>query len=295
MLRASVIISTLARPWFIKACLDTILQNELKPYEIIVVDQSEGNETEKIIRSIRPRYPALVYLRDEGKGASRAKNIAIKQSHSDLLAFTDDDCLSSPKWLLNASSQFKEKTELACLVGRVVRGRSLADISEKATKKIWEISGKADPWRLGPSGGNLFIRKEVFKQIGGFDESLGPGSIFRSAEDADLIYRVLKLGLLIQYNPDVLIVHRIWRSEKEDLEKRYGYGLGVGAFLAKYLSFSDPFPLYLFFRRFYKKPLKFLLGLILLRREMLLDGYFWSKGIIQGFWAWKIKRWERWS
>jgi GT2 family glycosyltransferase len=291
MVMISVIISTLDRPLLVQDCLYTILKNELEPYEIMVVDQSRGQDTERIIRDLSQQYPRIAYLRDRGKGASRAKNLAIQHSRGEVLAFTDDDCLVSPKWLLNASKEFAQKKELACLVGRVVRGSSLADLRDSLEETAWEISGKTDPWNLGPSGGNFFIRRNVLDQIGLFDETLGPGSFFRGAEDADLVYRIMKIGMVIQYNPAVTIVHRLWRTEEEDLDKRYGYGLGVGAFLAKHLTPYDPFPLYIFLSRFSKKPLKLILGIILFRKDMWQDGYYWSRGIVRGFWERKRKQW----
>lgn len=304
-LKISVIISTRERPRFLQDCLNALLQSEREPHEVLVVDQSLGQDTGEIVRGLMQRYPGLLYLKDPGEGASRAKNLAIRSSQGELLAFTDDDCLVSPAWVLRASQEFERKEGLAALIGKVVKGHSLADLSNGLAGNRprrrglletlrgspqgdgdhpWEVVGKADPWRLGPSGGNFFIRRTVLEQVGLFDESLGPGSSFRSAEDADLVYRVLKAGGTIQYHPGVQIVHRIWRSEEEDMEKRYGYGLGVGAFLAKHLSLSDPFPLYLFFSRFSKKPLKLLLGLLLLCPEMRRDGYYWSRGILRGFW-----------
>jgi len=270
------------RPLFLRECLEAILKNELLPEEIIVVDQGSDDTTEQMISQLRSSCPRLVYLRDRIAGASRAKNLAIQQSQGELLAFTDDDCLVAREWLLRAAEEFDRNRDLVCLVGKVLKGVPSTRASQGGDA-CWEVRGKADPWEIGPSGGNFFLRKGFLKVVGLFDETLGPGSTFRGAEDADMLYRILKAGGLVQYNPKVRIIHRVWRNEQEDLERRYGYGIGVGAFLAKHLSPGDLFPLYLWGKRFSKKPLKFLLGLLLVRKEMRMDGYVWTRGMIRGF------------
>ena len=75
--------------------------------------------------------------------------------------------------------------------------------------------------------------------IGGFDERLGPGTCFPAAEDNDLGFRLLEAGFHIIYDPASVLYHRSWRTEKDYLPLRWGYGRGQGAYYARYLSLQD--------------------------------------------------------
>lgn len=64
----------------------------------------------------------------------------------------------------------------------------------------------------------------------------------RAGEDIDIIYRLLIAGARLRYEPGAIIYH-----ERQSLERRiatrYGYGMGIGAFLAFRLRARDPYAL----------------------------------------------------
>jgi GT2 family glycosyltransferase len=80
-------------------------------------------------------------------------------------------------------------------------------------------------------------------EVGLFDERLGPGSRFPTAEDNDFALRLLEAGYRILYVPQAVVYHRAWRAGCDYLPLCWNYGRGQGAYYAKYLSFRDHYML----------------------------------------------------
>jgi len=93
------------------------------------------------------------------------------------------------------------------------------------------------------SAGNMALHCSAIQDVGLFDERLGAGAAFRSAEDNDLGYRLLEAGYRVLYVPEAVVYHRAWRSSREYVPLRWSYGFGRGAFFAKHLNRHDRFML----------------------------------------------------
>jgi GT2 family glycosyltransferase len=65
------------------------------------------------------------------------------------------------------------------------------------------------------NGSNFFVLRDLFNQVGGLDERLGPGASGTS-EDVDLARRILDSGIVIGYAPKAIVYHRVERSRLTD-------------------------------------------------------------------------------
>jgi GT2 family glycosyltransferase len=284
-LKLSVVICTRNRPLHLRNCLESILACRPQPSEIVIVDQSDQPEAERVVDCFRKEYPELVYLRCLRVGKSYGLNLAIRYVRGDFICFTDDDCIVSPDWLGQIEQQIREQ-DLACITGRVLAQDRTGNgkfLNLVLSEKPKVAARKTNPWKLGCVGCNMAIRKDIFSIVGGFDESLGPGATFKSAEDGDLVYRILKNNRLVVYSPLIKVYHSTWRGPKEDDELRYAYAMGLGSFAAKYLKQGDIYPLFMILKKILHKSRRMCLGCLLLQRERIRDGYLHIKGISQGF------------
>ncbi len=249
----SIIIPTYHRPDFIGDCLDSLLQNQ-GSYEIFVMDQSQNDLTERVVRA--KGVPGLFYNRLDRRGGSAAKNLAIKLSKGESLLFTDDDCLVSPDWINVITKIFEKDREIGAVAGKVmpIYSTQAASVEPRSTwleEKEKMFQELTDPWLVGGgSGNNLAIRRASLRSTGLFDEMLGPGVPLRSGEDGDMIYRLLKSGLKILYSPEVVVWHRAWRNRQDNLRLSYTYGLGRGGFLLKHVAAKDSFACRLYVKLF---------------------------------------------
>ena len=85
-MKISVIIPTYNRQNLVQRAIKSALSQTLKPHEIIVIDDGSTDDTINILKS----YPIKV-LTQKNQGVSSARNLGIKNSSGDVIAFLDSD------------------------------------------------------------------------------------------------------------------------------------------------------------------------------------------------------------
>src|SRR5262245_13064210 len=94
-LAATVIVCTRDRPELLEGCLAALATQDHPSYEVLVVDNaSRGPETRELADAWNARYVC-----EERPGLDRARNRALRESASPIVAFTDDDARPEPGWL----------------------------------------------------------------------------------------------------------------------------------------------------------------------------------------------------
>jgi glycosyltransferase involved in cell wall biosynthesis len=173
MLSISAIVPTCNRPAMLERALRSIAAQTLAPMEVIVADDS-GQAEEDATREVVERCGlgnVILVANSRSKGASGARNSGAEVANGKLLAFLDDDDEWLPSYLFEASRRFETKdldvicTDLLCRFDDGI-----------------DRPGKAAPDRLtadlfltrnpGLIGSNLIVRRSLFREVDGFDESL---------------------------------------------------------------------------------------------------------------------------
>jgi hypothetical protein len=83
------------------------------------------------------------------------------------------------------------------------------------------------------SGANMAFRRSVLGRIGGFDESLGGGTLARGGEDLAVFFSAVAGGCRLVYQPAMLVRHYHHRGYDAVRRVMLGYGMGLGAYLTK--------------------------------------------------------------
>ncbi len=227
---ATVAIVTRGRPEAVARNLGSAFVHLLSSgAEVLVVDQSEDDATRTVVQ----RMSGVRYERSAA-GLSRGRNVAITVSAGSIVAFTDDDVVLPTGWLDGILHVFAVSEEAGAVCGRAVddRGRLLAGARRGTYRR------PQSPFGLG-SGFNLALRREALDDAGSFDELLGAGARFRSAEDTDMLYRVMRSGWAVVCSDEITVVHDERRSLQEQLSVHTGYGLGAGAQTIKHVLTGD--------------------------------------------------------
>jgi glycosyltransferase involved in cell wall biosynthesis len=171
-------------------------------------------------------------IHDRGVGAARARNVAIRQAHGEILLFTDDDCEVPETWV-GDHLRVLDDPLLAGSFGPV-SGLSRFSGSDQTEVPAYRQHG-AFPWEVGHSA-NMAARRDVLIAIAGFDERLGPGAPHGViGEDADLIVRLLASGVTLRSGVGAPVRHMEWRSDVEDRVNLRRYERGAGAWIGKAL------------------------------------------------------------
>lgn len=286
-MRYSIIVCTRNRPAFLVDCLRSILQNHHDSWEVIVVDQSDTPASEEVVSEyVRVASVPVRYIKDGGRGLSRAQNVAISTAKGEFLVFTHDDIVVAPNWIASYEEELRllRFSPRAVLSGRVEpgepEGRGVLAPSIKTDLTRREYCGKRKEGVLYPN--NMLVAKNVFNVAGYFDGRLGPGTSLPAAEDNDFCYRLLLKGYSILYVPDVVVWHRSWRTPEEMRVLGYDYARGQGGFYAKHMWRCDRFILKLFLGDVFRAAGGLTKAVVLNRTARRAERWNELRGLVEG-------------
>lgn len=171
--KISVIITTRNRPESLQNALQSVIDDEYSPKEIIIVDDHSDRPVDLAID-----YPSLRIIRTEKRcGVASCRNQGLLASSGEFVAFLDDDDVSYPnklKTLMDAA----EKTGADFVFGRTVKS-----FEGNEQKKVlipeqgFTTNGKYSPIpvadfiiRMPCHNNAVLIRSEPLKNAGGYDE-----------------------------------------------------------------------------------------------------------------------------
>lgn len=248
---ASVIVSTRDRPERIQRCVQSLLALHYPHYEIIVVDNAPSTgATADIIQQTYRDVPQVRYAREDRPGLSSARNCGLAMARGEILAFADDDLVIDPNWLIELVQAFSIASDVVCVTGLILPleletppqfwFEEFGGVGKGFTRRIFDRDGNYSwrplyPYTAGQfgSGASIAFTKNFLRRVGGFDPTLGAGSLARAGEDLAVFFQAVTGGHKIVYEPASLVYHPHHR-EYEDLSKQiYGYGMGLGAYLMK--------------------------------------------------------------
>ncbi|HEY9263186.1 MAG TPA: glycosyltransferase, partial [Mycobacterium sp.] len=248
--RISVVVATRERPHLLGICLDALLGMAYPDYEIVVVDNAP--ETADTARLVNSRYDSsLRYVREDWKGLAAAHNRGLHEATGSIIAFVDDDVVVDEHWLTAIAEGFSAAGDVGCVTGLILP----AELTTPAQLLLEQHGGfdkgfdltvfdtgsnrPDDPLfpftagRLG-SGANMAFDAAVLRGLGGFDTAIGTGTVARGGDDLAAFFRVVLDHRLI-YQPAAVVWHRHHREMAALQNQAYGYGVGLGAYLASVL------------------------------------------------------------
>ena len=251
----SVIICTLNRCELLQRTLELLGKQPLPPgkrFEIIVVDNNSTDATSQVVQQAKRIVTVpIIYLLEERAGLSWARNSGVARSRSDIIVFTDDDMIFSETWLLEIYSLFSVKPTPACVTGPVeVHKDSHPSLQPSIVHGRRRHRYPSEPWDAG-RGNNMSFRRRFLDRAGPFDTRLGAGSPAGSGEDTDMLYRILKCGGEVVFDPEVSVYHDHCRHNSQEIESIVkNYAIGGTAFLIKHIVRFDLFALKLLYWRY---------------------------------------------
>lgn len=209
--KVSVIIPTKNRSIDLKVLLNLILNQTVLPKEIIVVDDSTNNETKELVtnnsRKFKNANVEIKYIRGDGKGIARARNIGFSQSTGEICLFLDDDIIVNKRYIEEILKVYEKFPHALGVSGYILNlflpFSVLRNIITKLFCGVYGAFNKCQarplgmnyPYRLDKiincewlSGTNSSYRRSILK-IFRWDENLKRYSL---CEDKDLSYRIHK-------------------------------------------------------------------------------------------------------
>ncbi|MFZ2062752.1 MAG: glycosyltransferase [Candidatus Binatus sp.] len=174
--------------------------------EIIIAENGTLAPTHLTIEGI-----PLEHLHEPRAGKCRVQNRAIAQASGEILVFLDDDLVVAPSYIEAVEDFFDKHREFAAMKGRILP-------AEDPKKKVGPMApyldlpiadhGEQVVEVRGVLGANMAFRADAIKQVGPFDERLGPGAGGHE-EETEMSHRLRRAGFRIGYAPKALVYHDV--------------------------------------------------------------------------------------
>jgi glycosyltransferase involved in cell wall biosynthesis len=205
-MRVSTIVAVYNGADRLGAALDSILAQDLAPFEIIVVDDGSTDTTQDVIRSYGKAVRAF---HQPNAGLSAAHNHGLREASGDAIAFLDHDDLWPPN-RLSAMARLMQSDEgidiVAGQVEIVVEGAAMTATPERyaTTHRPWSVQ-------------SLLVRRHVFDRVGLFDLQLKYGM------DIDWYMRAREAAIRYEFVPEISLIWRMHSSNMtRDLPAMFG-------------------------------------------------------------------------
>ncbi|NRD22883.1 glycosyltransferase family 2 protein [Winogradskyella litoriviva] len=226
-MKLSVIILNYNVRYFLELCLKSVEAaiNNIEA-EIIVIDNNSSDDSCSMVRQL---FPSVKLIENkENSGFSRGNNIGVKQAQGEYLCILNPDTVVAEDTFLKLL-KFSDSKENVGIVGcQLIDGRGAFLPESKrniptpkvSLKKVLGLSNdyyanhiqKENKGKVNILvGAFMWLRKEVYNAVQGFDEDY-----FMYGEDIDLSYKVLKLGYDNYYFGETTVIHFKGESTLKD-------------------------------------------------------------------------------
>jgi glycosyltransferase involved in cell wall biosynthesis len=234
----SVVVPTRDRIELLTGCVAALAAELRDGDQLVVVDSASADPA---ALAALARGHGGTALRCERPGTSRARNVGWRAAAHPIVGFVDDDVRVRPGWADALVAGFADPAT------GFVTGRVVVPEHQAAAERPVAVSSRTERQVLHPgldgdlgASANLAVRRSALEAVGGFDETLGPGTWAASAEDLDLFDRLFRAGLSGLFEPAAVAEHDQWRSRGQLLRLDWRYGKGMGVRLARLARWDRP-------------------------------------------------------
>jgi GT2 family glycosyltransferase len=197
-------------------CLASLEKLNYPNYEVIVVNDGSTDAT----REICERYDFIRLINQENQGLSAARNVGLKASTGEIIAYTDSDCMADRDWLTYLAARFQSSPFGA------IGGPNLPPPDDSLVPSCVAVSPGAPTHVLLDDevaehipGCNMAFRRDALEAIAGFDP------VFRTAgDDVDVCWRLQNKGYKIGFDPAAVVWHFRRNTVRDYLKQQRGYG-----------------------------------------------------------------------
>lgn len=176
---------------------------------------------------------------ERAKGPAAARNAGRRLAGTDLIAFVDSDCSVRPGWLDALLPHFADP-DVAVVAPRIASapGGSLLERYETARSPhdLGEAPGPVRPrTRVGYVSTTVMVtRRSALAEAGGFSEEM------RFGEDLDLVFRLLRRGWKVRFEPASVATHLARTKPHEWIHQRFSYGTTDAPLLTRHPGSMAP-------------------------------------------------------
>lgn len=217
-MKVSVVICVYSTDLYQDFCdaVRSVLGQSYSNIEVVAVVDGNKDLCTRVKRDWGSHKDIIIHCNEHNKGLSASRNIGVKCATGDIIAFLDDDAVADEKWVEELVRIYDQKN-VEGVGGKMtpIWPGSQPDFLPEEFFWLVGVTHRGFPDE-GPVrntfGSNISFQREVFEQIGGFNEDLGrKGDKHVQGEETELAERMRQeINGTLYYNPNAKVGHKIF-------------------------------------------------------------------------------------
>jgi GT2 family glycosyltransferase/glycosyltransferase involved in cell wall biosynthesis len=212
--------------------------------QLVCVDNASGDGSSEAIRAALPHVELVES--PTNTGFAGGCNLGVAHARGEVVAFLNNDARPHRDWVSAAMTVLDQDPGVASVASKVLDwdGEKVDYVDGSLTWFGMGYKREVERFDTGEwdapkdvlfgTGAAMFVRTDVFRDVGGFDERF-----FMFYEDVDLGWRLNLLGHRVRYEPRSLAYHRHHVTMNNFGQFRESYLLERNALLAMYKNYGD--------------------------------------------------------
>lgn len=212
-MRYSIIIPVYNRPDEVDELLNSLTQQTVHDFEVIVVEDGSSVTCEHVVKRYEQQLK-IRYFNKPNSGPGQTRNYGAERSSGEYLLILDSDCILPPGYLAAIEEELKRQP--ADAFGGPDRAHHSFTSTQKAINYAMTSffttggirGGKKKMDKFYPRSFNMGLKADAYRALGGFSK-------MRFGEDIDLSIRIFKGGYSCRLFPEAWV----WHKRRTDLKK----------------------------------------------------------------------------
>lgn len=220
----SIVVPVYNRPQELEELLHSLLQQEYRNFEVVVVEDGSENRSEQVVQKFAGQLN-IRYCYQPNQGPGPARNFGFNQSKGDYFISFDSDCIIPPDYLLSVI-RFMERQQVDAWGGPDAGHLSFTNLQRAMAYTMSAFlttggirGGSSALGHFQPRSFNMGISRQVFEATGGFHFN-------RYAEDIELSIRIRKAGFSSWLIPNAFVYHKRRTNLAEFFRQVSNFGRG---------------------------------------------------------------------
>lgn len=219
----SIILPTFSRPDEVRECLESLLLQTNKNFEVIIADGSPDDDVRPEVAKFSDRLSIQVVY-EKYLPVSDARNEGAKQSKGDWIIFLDSDCIIPPDYLDKVNAGL-DREGFQVFGGPDAADTSFTDVQKAISYSMTSLfttggirGNKNHVGKFHPRGFNMGMTRNAFFGVNGYSTD------FKCGEDIDLSIRLIKSGFKTGLIPEAFVYHKRRTDFKKFYKQVYRFG-----------------------------------------------------------------------
>ena len=189
----SVIVCTYNHGIYIGKCIEGILRQTFKDFELIIINDGSTDDTDEVVKSFGDRRIRYIRLETNSGSIGKIRNLAVSYARGEYIFFTDSDCIPESDWIEMGLAEFR-KSDVYAVEGKLIYHKEGYKPALSERKVSNEVGGM---WM----NANMAFRRVIFEEFN-YDPAM------RRQEDRELAIRIQR-KYKIPFTPSCIVYHQI--------------------------------------------------------------------------------------